>query len=57
MKRPSPIRNETEFQQWLARVLQAERERLRKKAAARESLKHMNFEVAKEKCNQGDTAS
>jgi hypothetical protein len=57
MKRSSPIRNETEFQQWLASVLQAERERLRKKAAARESLKHMNFEVAKEKCNQGDTAS
>jgi hypothetical protein len=56
MKRPAPIGNETEFQQWLASVLQAERERLRKKAAARESQTHMSFEVAMERYNEGDTA-
>jgi hypothetical protein len=28
MKRPAPIANETEFQEWLASVLQAERERV-----------------------------
>jgi hypothetical protein len=56
MKRPAPIANETEFQDWLASVLQAERERLHKKAA-RESQTHMSFEVAMEKHNEGDTAS
>jgi hypothetical protein len=57
MKRSAPIGNETEFQQWLASVLEAERERLRKKAAARESQAHMSFEVAMEEHNEGDTAS
>jgi hypothetical protein len=57
MKWSPPIRSEKEFQEWLASVLQAERERLRKKAAARESRKHMSFEVAKEKYHEGDTAS
>jgi len=56
MKRSSPIRNEMEFQQWLASLLQAERDRLRKKAAAPESLKHMNSKVAMETHNEGDTA-
>jgi len=56
MKRFAPIGNETEFQQWLASVLEAERERLRKKAAARESQTHMSFEVAEEKYHEGDTA-
>ena len=55
MKRFAPIGNETEFQQWLASVLEAERERLRKKAA-RESQTHMSFEVAEEKYHEGDTA-
>jgi len=57
MKRPAPIANETEFQEWLASVLQAERERLRKKTAAPESQTHMSFEVVVEKHIEGDTAS
>jgi hypothetical protein len=57
MKWSPPIRSEKEFQEWLASVLEAERERLRKKAAARESQKHMSFEVATEKYNEGDTPS
>jgi hypothetical protein len=35
MKRFAPIGNETEFQQWLASVLEAERERLREETTTR----------------------
>jgi hypothetical protein len=45
MKRPAPIGNETEFQQWLASVLQAERERLRHDSAAHDFLLSKNVEV------------
>jgi hypothetical protein len=57
MLRSSPIANETEFQEWLASALEAERQRLCEAAAARESQQYMSFEVAKEKYNEGDTAS
>jgi len=48
MKWSAPIANETEFQEWLLLVLEAERERLRKEAIACESRTHMSFEVAME---------
>jgi hypothetical protein len=47
MKWSAPIANETEFQEWLASVLESERERLREEAA-RESRTHMSFKVAME---------
>jgi hypothetical protein len=45
MKRSPPIRNETEFQQWLASVLQAERERLRHDSASHDFPVAKKFEV------------
>jgi len=57
MKRTDHIAAETEFQELLASVFEAERQRLREPAGARESQKCTSFEVVKEKCNEGDTAS
>jgi hypothetical protein len=45
MKRSTPIGNETEFQQWLASVLQAERELLRKDSASHDFQLSKKFEV------------
>jgi hypothetical protein len=39
MQLPASISNETEFQEWLAAAVEAERERLRKEVAERESRK------------------
>jgi hypothetical protein len=47
MQRSAPIANETEFQEWLLLVLEAERQLLGEAAAARESRKHTNLEVMK----------
>ena len=57
MELSASITDETEFHEWLAGVLEAERERLRKEAMARESWKHSSFKVETEKHNEGDTAS
>jgi hypothetical protein len=57
MKWSPPIHSEKEFQEWLASVLQAERERLLEAAAVHESPNYASFEVTKEKYNEGDTAS
>jgi hypothetical protein len=47
MQRLAPIANETEFQEWLASVLESERQRLREKAAEREFLRRTSFEAAR----------
>jgi hypothetical protein len=57
MQMPASIANETEFLEWLASILELERQRLRDAPAAVESHKYPSFEVANEKCNEGDTAS
>jgi hypothetical protein len=49
MQRSVPITNETEFQEWLARVLELDRQLLRDEAAARESQKQTSFKVVREK--------
>jgi len=49
MRRTKTITSETEFQEWLLSVLEAERERLRKEATAGESRKCTSFEVIKKK--------
>jgi len=57
MKRTDAIANEMEFQELLASAWESERQRPREEAAARDSQQYTSFEVAKEKCNEGDTAS
>jgi hypothetical protein len=47
MQRSAPLANETEFQEWLLLVLEAERERLGEATAARESRMHTSLEVIK----------
>jgi len=44
MQRSAPITNETEFQEWLVAVLEAERDKLREAAAVRESQKCISLE-------------
>jgi sugar lactone lactonase YvrE len=57
MQRLVPIANETEIQERLVSALEAERQRLREEAAARESHQYTSLEVVKEKSNGRDTAS
>jgi hypothetical protein len=47
MERSDCIADETEFQEWLVSVLEAECERLREEAARRKSQQRTSFEVAK----------
>lgn len=45
MQRSVPIANEAEFQEWLASVLESERNRLREGIAAHETKRHTSLEV------------
>ena len=57
MKQTDAIANEMEFQEWLALAWESERQRLREEPAVHESQDYASFEVVKENCNEGDTAS